>query len=189
MDGVGMTHGESVETIWSHSGSLATWSRENAPGARRLVLDDHWSGWNWRKYVGLRKYLAFRLYVATNTRPGTQLKTMLTRAFEGAKTQREAANSMTLAWPQSVPAWRKMLTAYKNDQSQPNPFEEPDPSTSIRIVFATLKTNQSAGDLLDRLKRQLTQEDLEQKGSGVSFPHEVTPTGFLQLALKVESAQ
>lgn len=57
-----MTHGEGVETIWAHSGSLATWSRENGPGARRLILDDHWSGWNWRKYVGLRKYFAFGLH-------------------------------------------------------------------------------------------------------------------------------
>lgn len=57
MDGVGMTHGEGVETIWSHSSSLAIWSRENAPGARHLILDDHWSGWNWRKYIGLCKCL------------------------------------------------------------------------------------------------------------------------------------
>ena len=55
MDGVGMTHGESVETIWSHSGPVAISSRENGPGARHLILDDHWNGWNWRKYVGLRK--------------------------------------------------------------------------------------------------------------------------------------
>ena len=55
MDGVGMTHGEGVETIWSHSGSLATWSRENGPSARHLILDDHWAGWNWRKSVGLRR--------------------------------------------------------------------------------------------------------------------------------------
>ena len=53
MDHVGMTHGEGVETIWSHSTSLATWSRENGPSARHLVLDDHWTGWNWSKLIGL----------------------------------------------------------------------------------------------------------------------------------------
>ena len=56
MDGIGMTHGEGVETIWSHSTSLATWSRENGPAARHLILDDHWAGWNWWKLVGLRKF-------------------------------------------------------------------------------------------------------------------------------------
>lgn len=55
MRGVGMTHGESVETIWSHSTSLAIWSRENGPGARHALLDTHWSGWNWRKLVNLRE--------------------------------------------------------------------------------------------------------------------------------------
>ena len=55
MDGVAMTHGEGVETIWASSTSLAIWSRENGPGARHLTLDDHWNGWNWRKYVGLCK--------------------------------------------------------------------------------------------------------------------------------------
>lgn len=57
MRGVGMTHGEGVETIWSHSTSLATWSRENGPSARHALLDTHWSGWNWRKLVNLRKFL------------------------------------------------------------------------------------------------------------------------------------
>ena len=56
MDGVGLTHGEGVETIWSHSTSLATWSQENGPGARHLALDDHWGGWNWRKLVNSREF-------------------------------------------------------------------------------------------------------------------------------------
>jgi len=56
MKHVGMTHGEGVETIWSHSTSLATWSRENGPQARHAILDDHWMGWNWRKLVGLRRF-------------------------------------------------------------------------------------------------------------------------------------
>ena len=56
MDGVGLTHGEGVETIWSHSTSLATWSRENGPAAHHQVLDDHWGGWNWRKVVNSRAF-------------------------------------------------------------------------------------------------------------------------------------
>ena len=68
MDGVGMTHGEGVETIWSHSASLATWSRENGPAARHLILDDHWAGWNWSKLVGLRECsrLVIRLYIRSS---------------------------------------------------------------------------------------------------------------------------
>lgn len=114
---------------------------------------------------------------------------MLKRALKWAKTQREAANSMTLAWSRSVPAWRKTLITYKSGRSKLNPFEEPDASTSISAAFATPETNKSLGNLLDRLKDQFVQEDFGQEGSGVPFPHKVTPTEFLQLALKVEAAQ
>lgn len=62
----------------------------------------------------------------TNACTGTQLITMLKRANKWAKIQREAADSMTKAWPQLVPGWRKMLLAYKQDKSKQNPFEEPD---------------------------------------------------------------
>ena len=55
IDGAGLTHGEGVETIWSHSTSLATWSRENGPAARHQILDDHWGSWNWRKTITFRK--------------------------------------------------------------------------------------------------------------------------------------
>jgi hypothetical protein len=135
MDGVGMTHGETVETIWSHSTSLATWSRENGPAARHLILDDHWAGWNWRKVVGLRKSLAHIPHanqLTLGTCPGTQLKDALERASNWAQVQRKAADLMTVAWPEFVPDWRKMLLAYKQDRSKPNPFAEPDPSMFAR---------------------------------------------------------
>jgi hypothetical protein len=64
MRGAGMTHGESVETIWSHSTSLALWSRENGPQARHALLDAHWSGWNWRKLVRLRELSSTRSSLA-----------------------------------------------------------------------------------------------------------------------------
>jgi len=132
MDGVGMTHGEGVETIWSHSTSLATWSRENGPAARRLILDDHWSGWNWSKLVGLREYTLFviKLYI-THSFTGPQLKKMLENAWRWAKIQRDAADSMDATWPEFVPDWKKMLIAYKKDKSKPNPFKEPDPGKRI----------------------------------------------------------
>jgi len=64
MRGVGMTHGENVETIWSHSTSLAIWSRENGPHVQHTLLDTHWSGWNWRKLTNLGKcLLPFRISV------------------------------------------------------------------------------------------------------------------------------
>ena len=86
MDSVGMTHGEGVETIWSHSASLMTWSRENGPAACHLILDDHWTRWNWSKLVGLRGYFRFmnKLYIS-HPPTGLQLKTMLERAWKWAE--------------------------------------------------------------------------------------------------------
>lgn len=72
MRGVGMTHGESVETIWSHSTSLATWSRENGPQARHALLDTHWSGWNWRKIIRLCEWPCHRVSLALLSLPGLQ---------------------------------------------------------------------------------------------------------------------
>ena len=60
---------------------------------------------------------------------------MLTRALELAKAHREAANSMSKAWYKTVPGWRKMLLAYKQDNSKPNPFEEPDPGMSTYVCM------------------------------------------------------
>lgn len=132
-DGVGMTHGESVETIWSHSTSLATWSRENGPAARHLILDDHWAGWNWKKLVGLRSHCSDLSCTQTdNAHLGDQLKKMLERASEWAKIQRKAADAMTLAWDQFVPKWRQMLLNHKQDSAKPNPFQEPDPGKFTR---------------------------------------------------------
>jgi hypothetical protein len=58
---------------------------------------------------------------------GRQLKKMLERAWKWSKIQREAADSLTVAWAEFVPGWKKMLLAYKEDDTKPNPFEDPDP--------------------------------------------------------------
>jgi len=68
---------------------------------------------------------------------------MLERACKWAKIQREEADAMTAAWPRAVPGWRKMLLDYKQDQSNPNPFEEPDASELVCIYTYALKLNDS----------------------------------------------
>ena len=51
--GVGRTHGETVEQGWSNMNLAALSTREMGPAARRLALDDYWSGWNWKKILGM----------------------------------------------------------------------------------------------------------------------------------------
>lgn len=47
--------GEMIESGWAQSNSLALWTRESGPFARRAVLDDHWGAENWLKLRRLRK--------------------------------------------------------------------------------------------------------------------------------------
>lgn len=45
------------------------------------------------------------------------------------------------------------------------------------------------GETLNKLKGQLAKEESEQLKIGVSFPHDVSPSIFLQRAFDVEAAQ
>lgn len=53
--GAARMSGEMIESGWAQSGSMAIWTRENGPFARRATLDDHWGSENWRKLRRLRK--------------------------------------------------------------------------------------------------------------------------------------
>lgn len=147
MDGVGLTHGEGVETIWSHAAALQTWSRESGPGARRLILDDHWSGWNWRKLVNSRKFprhsvtsdihvnsLCASSFSPVCRLPGEHLKKVLERAWKWSKSQRAVATSLGEAVSlHTLEVWQKMVEDYKADSSKPNPFIEPE--ISVFFLF------------------------------------------------------
>jgi len=51
----GRMDGERIESGWAQTTSMATWTRENGPNARRGILDDHWNASNWKKVLGLRE--------------------------------------------------------------------------------------------------------------------------------------
>ncbi|KAF9778059.1 hypothetical protein BJ322DRAFT_1015179, partial [Thelephora terrestris] len=51
--GVGRTHGETIEQSWSNMNLAALSTQEMGPGAWHLSLNDHWSGWNWKKILGM----------------------------------------------------------------------------------------------------------------------------------------
>jgi hypothetical protein len=57
---VSTTHGETIEQGWANT-NLAAWStREMGLGARHLVLDNAWSGWNWDKILGMGIIFSYR---------------------------------------------------------------------------------------------------------------------------------
>lgn len=106
-----------------------------------------------------------------------------------ADIQRNEADLMSLAWPKYVSDWRQVLSAYKRDQSNPNPFKDPDPGKLACVCPCTLKLIPLIEDALDKLKTQLAKEDLEQRRTGVGFLHEMSPAEFFQRAIDIETAQ
>ena len=78
-------------------------------------------------------FLVLHLHRLTNAVLGTHLKKTLEQSIEWAQVQCKEADSITMAWSQYVPGWRKMLLEYKMDKSNPNPFKEPDPGRSAHM--------------------------------------------------------
>ena len=51
----GQMDGKRIESGWAQTTSMATWTQESGPNARRAILDDHWNANNWQKLLGLCK--------------------------------------------------------------------------------------------------------------------------------------
>jgi hypothetical protein len=60
--GVGRTDGEAPERGWAEINPLAMSTKEMGPGSRRDTLDAHFGDYNWRKVIGMGKYVRFVQY-------------------------------------------------------------------------------------------------------------------------------
>jgi hypothetical protein len=195
MRGVGMTHGETVEMIWSHSTSLATWSHENGPSTRHALLDVHWSGWNWRKlvylciYTSLFSFSSFPLILSLFV--GRQLKKNLEKAWKFSKIQGNIATTLTKVLdPTLINIWIEEMDAYYLDPlNEPNPFEEHVPSKPHFLHVHVPRVEYRLDVTLDDLKADLARADAVLRESGKSYAHETTPSQFISQALKIEEQQ
>ncbi|KAL5476488.1 hypothetical protein ACEPAI_3345 [Sanghuangporus weigelae] len=116
---VGRTYGERVGMTWAH---LKT--REMGMYARQETLNDHWTGWNWRKSIYL----------------GPQLKKMLKEANkESARSEKALAEFSSMFPRETVSQCEAEVLAWYADCSSTNPFHENTSNTSlkdIRLQFA-----------------------------------------------------
>lgn len=64
--GVGRTHSETVEQGWSNMNLTALSTQEMGPGACHLSLNDNWSGWNWKKMLGMGMVCCFSFITFRN---------------------------------------------------------------------------------------------------------------------------
>ncbi|KAF9789306.1 hypothetical protein BJ322DRAFT_1000561 [Thelephora terrestris] len=125
----GRMDGERIESGWAQSTSMATWTRESGPNARRNILDDHWNAFNWLKLLGLR----------------TSLEKNLRRSLAWSRSQREVANLVSQSYsPETVDVWRKMRDEFDLDQSKPNPYKEVENRTTMKQLKLALLKEEAA---------------------------------------------
>ena len=135
----GRMDGERIEAGWAQSTSMATWTRESGPNARRSILNDHWNALNWRKLLGLREYFPCFASCATNHHsPGTFLEKNLRQSLAWSKSQREVAMQISESYSAAtVDKWRRMRDKFDLDPSEPNPYKEPNDCECILRRQAT----------------------------------------------------
>ena len=108
--GVGLSDCECPERVWGPHNVLGNSTKTQGPGLRQDVLDDHFSFWNWQKYVGLGKTSA-RKYKAAVAKRNIQ-----TEGHRGFTASLEEVN---------VAKWEAMCIEWERDEipkTKPNPY-------------------------------------------------------------------
>ena len=72
--GVGKLDMEMLERVWVGHNALGNSTKTQGPGGRHDILDDHFSFWNWQKYIGMGKTRGFQNFNGT---PGVEFFILL----------------------------------------------------------------------------------------------------------------
>ncbi|KAH6888247.1 hypothetical protein BKA70DRAFT_1443241 [Coprinopsis sp. MPI-PUGE-AT-0042] len=118
-EGNGRTCGDEIEGTWDHTNSLGTSVREMAPGARHETLNDHFSGYNFQKIVGLRKNLLKKMQEAHKMR----LKHLENHARFTSTFKEE-----------TIQEWTADIEAWNSDSRKPNPYEDKPLNVTLQDV-------------------------------------------------------
>ncbi|KAA1478738.1 hypothetical protein DENSPDRAFT_788380, partial [Dentipellis sp. KUC8613] len=156
-EGVGRTHGEGIEANWSQTNGVALATREMPPGARHEALNDYFGAMNWWKTISMGKQLARSMADAVYMREEQSLH------FQDLKS----------TFPEDVvERWDNMIEAWDSDQSQPNPYEEPEKETTLADV-----------------RLEIVEEEARQVTQGNVSLHEMTAGTFLSIGMDLQEQQ
>ena len=171
MKGAGRVDGERIEAGWAQTNSMATWTRESGPNARRDILDDHWNASNWQKVLGLGESpIQPRLLYNLIHRVGKALDKNFRRSLAWSKSQREIADLMSGSYPPDiVDKWHEMRDDFDCDPSKPNPYQEVENRVSSVCFFGLLSY------LTNRPHHGSAQAGTPQRGGETSIWHESSP--------------
>lgn len=116
--GVGLSDMETPERVWGFHNPLGTSTRTQGWGTRHLVLDSHFSHWNWMKYASMGPTLLRKYRTALANR------NLQVEAHRGLS---EAIGKVLVA------KWEAMCIAYEEDPSipkvKPCPYDAGDVGT------------------------------------------------------------
>ncbi|KAI0684251.1 hypothetical protein BC835DRAFT_1409185 [Cytidiella melzeri] len=125
----GRTYGEGIETGWAHMNPVSMSMKEMAPSARREVLNDHWSLWNWQKTLGFGTLLLRNLQQAVNSQVKHEA---IFKDFN------KTFSSETIAkWKEDIERWEA------DPFSSPDPFIEDGKSATLNEIKLMIATEES----------------------------------------------
>jgi len=118
--GVGESDCKCPEHIWGPHNALGNSTKTMGPGSRQDTLDDHFSFWNWEKYVGMGKTLA-RKYKHAVAERNIQLE-----GHRGFTASLEEAD---------VKKWDLMCVNWEHNQALPKKTPNPYHIASLCEVY------------------------------------------------------
>ncbi|TDL19767.1 hypothetical protein BD410DRAFT_751691, partial [Rickenella mellea] len=128
--GSARTCGESIEQIWSGHNAVSMSTREMTPGSRQNTIDDHLGSWNFRKVVGLGKYLRSLLEEAVPMK---------------AKHHGILAEIRLSLEGNLVDTWERMIVEWDNDrENKPDPYAEEEKTCSMSDVRLEILKEEAA---------------------------------------------
>ncbi|KAH6903662.1 hypothetical protein BKA70DRAFT_1227593 [Coprinopsis sp. MPI-PUGE-AT-0042] len=170
-EGNGRTCGDEIEGTWDHTNSLGTSVREMAPGARHETLNDHFSGYNFQKIIGLRKILLKKIKEAHKMR----LKHLENHARFTSTFKEE-----------TIREWTADIEAWNADSRKPNPYED-KPSISLHLFNPKLMVQTDV--TLQDVRLELSQQDAEDAKKGLVVASDISPSSCLVTGLELEETQ
>ncbi|PBK71032.1 hypothetical protein ARMSODRAFT_987945 [Armillaria solidipes] len=158
--GLGNCDCEGPECIWGGHNNLGNLMKTMGPGSCHDVLDNHFSFWNWLKYIGMGKALIQKYKAAIWER----------------NVQVEGHRGLSTNLPVDLVAqWDLLCVEWENDtfpKSVENPFH-------VDGEFLSKK----------EVEKELEEEEEERKHKGGVVRHATSADKFLILGLELEESQ
>jgi len=176
--GVGLSNCECSECFWGLHNILGNSTKMQGPGSRQDVLDNHFSFWNWCKYIG----------------QGATLLQRYKSAVADRNIQREGHRGLTKSLESSLVAkWEHMCSEWEAEgfqKTKKNPYatdgisEYLTPVAGLRnVLMAPIAISEA------QVRKDLAEEEQDCLEEGGGLLHVTSAAVFIVHGLELEEAQ